>query len=43
MNMAEMCEASLEHYRIPDAPLSMFYIPSFIAEEEEIRILNKVQ
>lgn len=33
---------SLQQQQIPDLPASMFYIPNFITEDEEERILEKV-
>ena len=32
----------LQQQQIPDMPPSMFYIPNFISEDEEQRILEKV-
>ena len=33
----------LQQQQIPDLPLKMFYIPNFITEDEEQRILDKVE
>lgn len=33
---------SLQQQQIPDLPPTMFYIPNFITEDEEQRILEKV-
>jgi len=33
----------LQHQQIPDLPPKMFYIPNFITEDEERRILDKVR
>jgi len=33
----------LQQQRIPDLPPKMFYIPNFITEDEEQRILDKVR
>jgi alkylated DNA repair protein alkB family protein 6 len=39
----ETTSQSLHQQRIPDLPQAMFYIPNFIREDEEQRILEKVQ
>lgn len=36
-------KTKLEHYRIPDAPASLYYIPNFITPEEEEHILESVR
>ncbi|RMY43091.1 hypothetical protein D0863_16334 [Hortaea werneckii] len=35
-------KTKLEHYRIPDAPPSLYYIPNFITPEEEEHILESI-
>lgn len=42
MASATPSDLLLQQHRIPVLPPSMFYIPNFISEDEEQRILEKV-
>ncbi|KAI7210498.1 hypothetical protein KC333_g8202 [Hortaea werneckii] len=42
MMQEEQEKNELEQYRIPDAPASLYYIPSFITPEEEQHILESI-
>jgi len=44
LRMANDTSSDLLHrHKIPDVPPKMFYIPNFITEDEEQRVLDKVK